>query len=106
MKLLNFLLLGFAAESQQAVLKLGQDQKRDVQHWGWNINQAHCIMCVEYQKVQFGNYNGSLVIIEEAVTVCNDQGPCQYFDYLNTFHYGWAPPDAVQAARNVWGWGK
>lgn len=43
MKLLNFLLLGFAAESQQAVLKLGQDQKRDVQHWGWNINQAHCV---------------------------------------------------------------
>ncbi|KAI1462131.1 hypothetical protein F4805DRAFT_453363 [Annulohypoxylon moriforme] len=103
MKLLNLLMLGLAAESQQAVINPAHHQERDVQQWGWNRYQAHCIMCVEYQRTQIGNYNGSIVIIEQAVTICTDQGPCQNFDYLGTFHRGWAPPDAVQAARNVWG---
>ncbi|KAI2467154.1 hypothetical protein F4781DRAFT_324442 [Annulohypoxylon bovei var. microspora] len=104
MKFLNLLLLGLAAESHQAVINPGQSQRRDVQNWNWNRDQAHCIVCVEYQKTQFNNGgNGSFTIIEQAVIICQDQGPCQSLDYLNMFHNGWAPPDAVQAARNVWG---
>ncbi|KAI1104054.1 hypothetical protein F4804DRAFT_308087 [Jackrogersella minutella] len=101
MKFPTILLLCLAAESHQAVIKLGRE-RRDVQDWHWNRDQAHCIVCVEVVKTQIDNHhNGSITIIQEAVTQCQDRGTCRSFDYMDTFH-GWAPQDAVQAAHHAW----